>query len=692
MAENNSASKAIVKKDEQDPKKLTDDVHKPLKRYRKQFEPGWTREESAYYGDIWRNRNQFRPYENTIFEIIEGAVPILTDSMAGVIAQTEDPEHENTASTLTKSFEWTLKDQKFHILKPILVRNSLIGGPGYLHVYWDRNGDNGNGRQMFEVIHWRNVWLEGRSCLIDDCYKAVFEVKRDKEWLKREFPKNADEIDKVETKDTGTAIEKDREGLESFDVTGKSKRRAPIPYMDDDLLVMRITYKKDYSLIPIPEEKTLEEVQQEHEDINGDEGLDVSKYQDHESHMEAHLALLTQLYDALGLTIEDGQDAAQEVAIQAMQESPDSGADQILLQIKILEDHMESHQTLHRENPEGGMPKYKDNWRVIKTLGKLTIYDDSPEEDHGEIPLVLWYAYKDMNIYGINETRNMYDSQSMQAVMGYKVYKGLQKIANPVKIIDIETGLKKEDITNEDGGQYFIPQGTNIRNMEPGQISEQVVSFSQVRVDKMKDIAGTRAASDGKIPHPNSSALLVDKLEQQALGRVRLKDRNDQYYSMDRLAKIVISNNISFWTTEKTLRLASGDDGKLEAIIFNPAEIEDLKWEITIAPGSMAGVDKQAFNAYMLKLVELGAITVRQMLTVIDLPKKQKLMASMDENDETKAVLEELKGQLEQCQIENLKIKANVNPELLSNEERKILEDIIRQEQVEQLSQTANQI
>lgn len=669
--------------------KLTDKVLKPLKKYREQFEPNWKKETEAYYGNIWRNKNAFRPYENTIFEIIEGAVPLLTDSMTSVIAQTDNKDREAQAHVLTKSFEWVLQDQKFIIKKQEVVRNSLIGGPGWIHVYWDRYADNGNGRQILEVLHWSDVWLSGNGSLIEDCHKAVFDLKRDRDWLIQQYPAKKAKLKKAKAKDSFDNKKggQDNDGYQSFDISGKAKRKAPVPYQDEDMLCLRVTYVKDYSMVKISEEHTAEEIEAEHNTLMKGEGLDVTRYQDHKGHAQAHLMKRAELYAQLDLPPEADFDTAAQVAEVIMEQAPESGADQALALIKVLEDHIEEHGYLKRENPKGEMPKYsKDNWRVIKKVGTIVVHDGDPEEDHDEIPLVPWYAYKDSCVYGISETRNLYDSQSMQAVMGYKVYKGLQKVANPEKIVEIETGLTHKDITNEDGAVYMIPQGTKIENVPPGVVSEQVVRFGESRVDKMKDISGTRAASDGKIPHPNSSALLVDKLEQQALGRVRLKDRNDQYYSMYRLASLVIANNISFWTTEKNLRLNNGE-GKLESVVFNPAEVEDLEYEITIAPGSMAGVDKQAFNAYMLKLVELEAITVRQLLEVVELPKKEKILASLDQNDQVRASVEELQGQLQKTQIDNLKLKAQINPELLSTEEKTLLEEVMRQEANAQLTQ-----
>ena len=78
-------------------------------------------------------------------------------------------------------------------------------------------------------------------------------------------------------------------------------------------------------------------------------------------------------------------------------------------------------------------------------------------------------------------------------------------------------------------------------------------------------------------------------------------------------------------------------------------------------------------------MLTAGYITFKDFLTVADFPKKDVLLKLVNER-------EDIEGQMQQVQIENLKLKAQINPELLSPEEQAQLEEIIRQEQNEQLT------
>lgn len=662
----------------------------PLKKYRKQFEPGWDREEKCYYGDIWKNRNQYRPFENFVFQVIEGAVPLLTDSQAGAVVQTDSEELQEQAKTLTKSFDWVMEDQKFPIIKPILVRNSLIGGPGWLHVYWDKHADNGNGKQIFEVLNWKNVWIDGNACLMEDANKAHFKIKRTKDWLKKEYPKYRDEIDKI-SQDKMDSTESDKDGLERYDTEGKTKRKRPGTCSDDDYLDVDVLYFKDFSMVRISGEQTSEEVEAEKESLMKGDGMDVSIYQDHKAHIEAHSAFWAESMAEIGLPPETSLDEVYSFVEQNIEQMPE--LNQVLPLLVTLDSHIQEHKELEKENPDGETPEFKDGWHVIEKIGSKIVYDGGVKYDHCEVPLIPWYAYKDQTIYGQNEVRNLYDSQSMQAVMGYKVYKGLQKMANPAKIVDVETGLKPEDISNEDGAMYFIPQGTRIQNMEPGMISPQVDGFFKDRVEIMKQISGLGDMSQGKMPHPNASGFTIEKLEQQTLNRIRLKDRNDQHYSTKRLANIVISNVIQFWTSEKNIRLA-GTGNLSENVVFNPLDMIDLDWDVRISAGSMAGVDRNAFNAMLFKLVQMGTISTDQMLEVGDWPKVEKLRSLINENGQIEQQFMQMQEQMQAMQMENIRLKGSLDPEALNPDERKAFDQMQNEkalsEQMEDLQEIQN--
>lgn len=660
----------------QDQKNEFEDIKKPLKSYRNQFEKGWEKEEKAYYGDIWKN-GQNRPYENFIFQTVETIVPILTDSLTGTVATSNDPAYQEQAKVLTQAIDWVYQDQDLILKQPILIRNSLVSAPGFLFVEYDQDADGGEGKINIEVVNWRNVWLDGINPFIERARKAVIELERDRNYLARKFPRKKEEIEKAKGS-TSKGMSGSSEGRERYDVGGKYERKAPSKFCDDDILLYKIAYKKDYTLKKIPIEVTQEELLREQEALEAGASPDVAKWQDHKAHIENHLSERAQLLTPFGIEGNAPFKIVEE-SFSAMAEQRQEESDffsQLLIKIKLIDNHIEAHAALMRENPNSMMPKYKNNWRVIKKVENITVYDGEPEDNHLEIPIVPFYCYHDETPYGFSEVRNLLDSQNMNAIMTYKEYKGLQKVANPEKHVDKETGLKPEDITNEDGAIYVLPQGTEIRNIQPGQISPQVSMFAQNRVDVMRVISGVNEATQGELPGPQTAAITVERIQQQAIGRIRLKQRGNEYYSMKRLGKIVASLILQHWTDEKVLKLQD-EGGENYQVIFNPLDMKDLDYEIKPVPGSMAGVDKNSFNALLTQFLGAGHLTFEQYLQVAEIPRKDKILEMVS----TERQKQELIAQLQQENELMRQEISSVNEMLMANQ-------VMPEENTQALNQT----
>ena len=255
-------------------------------------------------------------------------------------------------------------------------------------------------------------------------------------------------------------------------------------------------------------------------------------------------------------------------------------------------------------------------------------------------------------------------------------------LIDPQKQADIETGLTEKDITNKPGQIYFIPQGSQIRNIPPGEISEQVVRFQRDRVQAMIDIGGMAEVTEGKMPSPNAAASTVKALDNRAIGRIRLKDRINQHDAIKVLGELTYSNILQYWPDGKKIKLEN-KNGNIESIVFNKLDYEDLKYEIHISPGSMAGVDRESYNTYMMGLLAAQHITFDEFLEVIDLPKKEKLLDMINNRKQSEA--EAMGQELEAAKVTNIELKGTISPELLGPEEKPIFEQLMREKQLQQI-------
>jgi len=656
---------------EEKPIKIVEKVKTDLTKYANQFFTKNREHERAYYGDVWENDTQYKPVENLLFKAIETEVPILTDGLPSMTATSDDPAYKAQADNMGKAIGYVNKQQNLAVMMPVLVRQSLIGGNGWVHEFFDANAKNGDGEICREVVHWEDVMVDGACMLIEQAKKARFIVPRSRQWLMMTFPKYAKKLKEMKGKDVQEGPI-DNEGRETVDIRGRGKRRRPNKYSDEDTLQLCHTYVKDYTMVTIPEEVTAEELEKEAQALMGGGAPDIKKTQNHMAHNIQHLRERGMILQPFGLPPETPFEDVAEYIGQLSEIDPNADFGPLMLTLKILDNHMEEHLVYYNENPQSKMFKFKDNWRVIKTVGKLVVSDEANEYEHGEIPLTPFYCYKDATIYGFNEIENCIDSQRMISEMTFKEHKGLLRVANPWVYANVASGLKKEDITNDDGLIFILPDDGEIKHVEPGQISPQLSQFADGRARNIEDISGNNEVSQGKMPSPNASGVTVERLQLRAIGRHRLKIRTNMHYSLARMGRLTYGNITQFWTTEKKIGIEEVD-GFSQQILYNPLDMQDIEMNIEMDEDTMAGTDKEAFTGLMYAMLANQQIDLVTFLTVTDIPKKNQLLKMVDDSQQKAQIMQEL-------QIQNLMMRYEHDPDSMTEEEAEQAEQIMVQQ------------
>lgn len=677
--------------------KLIKETKAETSKFREQFEKNWREYEDAYYGKQHKTGENYKTVKNHIFKIIEGEVPILTDSMPGTSVLADTESRQDDAVLLEKSIKFVYQDQNLQLLLPSLVRSMLTSAPGFLYPYYDPDAAGGEGKVRIKKISWDGVFLDGNASLIEDANKAVIEHQMRRDELARTFPHKKDQILGIQS-DQDIETNADDDNFEKRDVSSSGKTVAGRPKKNKakDVVTYTETWIKSYDLEKIPQEETIEELQEEQAQIMSGNAPDIFKWEDHDAHLKGHRELADQILAKLGLPPGTEFEQAMQMVDALQQQNPEADFSQLLLSLKLAENHIEEHESLKELNPTSERPKYPDGWRLIKSVEKIILFDGPNPENNGEINLVPFYCYKDDTIYGFGEVKNIIDPQRTLNEMDYKEYKGLKVCANPGWIADHESGVSDKNLTNDDGIVVIKAKGTEVRRLEAGTISPQLERRIINDIDSMEDISGINESSQGRTPSPNASGAAINALQNQSIGRIRLKDRYLNHYSMKRLAKLVAGLIINNWSTEKKLRLSTDSSGNQE-FVFDPIKVSDLNYTIDIAPGSMAGIDKESLNALYFRLLDSQQIPFKDFLMVADFPKKEILLKNLEEREklqnEQEQLVEQVKidqqatdEELVAIKKENIKLKARIDPNLLTPEEQSLFKDVIRQEAVEALT------
>jgi hypothetical protein len=655
---------------------LVSEVKKELADYRSQFEKDWREYDDAYYGKQHKTGESKKTVKNHVFKIIEGEVPILTDSMPGTQVDAETAEKQVEAETLNKAIKHVYQDQNLPLILPTLTRKGLTSAPGWLYAFNNPDADGGDGKIEYRQLPWENVFVDGNAQTMEQAKRARIEIPMRRDAIARTWSEKKVEILGVQGGKTENKLGDDGQ-LEQRDIgEDSSSQGRPKPHKAKDIVNYVETWVESFDLESIPDDETSEQIQTERSQFVSDEVPSVGKWENHKAHKADHAAQRGEALAPLGLAADTPYEAVAQTVSELLKNNPEAqDLSKILLTVKMIDNHIEEHTELEKLNPTGQRPKYKDGWRLIKTVGSVVLYDGpNPDERKGigHIPLVPFYGYKDDTIYGFGEVKNIIGPQRTLNDVDHREFEGLKVSSNPGWVTDHEAEVPDGSLTNEPGIVVKKKKGTEVRRLEMGQVSPQLERRKMLDAEFMEDASGINRESQGNMA-ASTSGVAITKLQTQAVGRIRLKDRYLQYYSMKRLATITGHLILVHWTTEKRFRLKS-DSSQIEDVVFDPIKMEDLGYSITISPGSMAGLDKDALNSFFLQLLDKQHIDFESFLLVADFPKKEILLGKLREKQEQDQTLQQLQAQLQQLQQENITLLGIANPELLDNQQKQLFE------------------
>lgn len=616
---------------------LMDKNFKESETHRETLEGEWREYEDFYDGNQWKNKNL--SFKNLIFPLIEQEVAVLSDSLPSTDLLSRRAEREDDTKMLEASVHFTLEQQAFFLKVVMAIRASLKMGTGFHYIDFDPDADNGQGMTTIKTIPWSFVYIDPAATDIDEASFVGFRFPTRLEDAKRKFPKFKDKI-----KATGSTSSNPKNNTNGMSETKANYVSGGSPdssdkFKLDDMVSIEEAWIKDYEMIEIPEEETQAEIAKETEEFFKSENPDITRFEDHAKHIEAHKAQLFAIAsEALGTTEVTPQD------IESLKEDPELG-----IVILMIEDHIAIHEQYLKSNPENKRPKFENHLRLIIKVGNVIVYDGNPPVNDGMVPLVPYYCYKDeKSCWGTGEVKNILPSQKSFNEMDNAEYESLHLTANPGWITEVDSGVDPGSISNKRGKVYVLKKNALFKRLEPGTTSPQLSIRKQSDQQFMQIITGLNEASQGRQPGGITAAKAIERLQQQTNGRIRLKANTLALYSMPRLGKLIASRNAKYWTTERFMRVSDPSTGKVDLIKFSPEQVRDLEYDVRVTQGSLAGTDKEAQAEVMAAYVEKGWIPPKVYFQIIDVPNKKRILEALEEADQQNAMLQQLSQENEQ--------------------------------------------
>lgn len=601
-----------------------------------------------------------------------------------VLAHDEEASGEQ-ALILEAAKDHVYRQQNIFLKDAQMIRSALKTGAGYQYVDFDPDGENGEGSITITNKSRKHVIIDPSADTIDEARYVIIDSPISNEDLKRRFPKTAEEALNQKMKDLYifSGSKGSREDQNEGGNQGKESNR----YDSKDMSFIEEYWIKDYSMVEISDDDTQVELTEESAELMNGINPDITKWENHIAHIEGHKDLEEIIIqEAFALFAQANPDQAMmgmtPEIMELIKQDPD-----VALKLQIIEDHIRMHQLYidsMDEDEIGKKPKYPNHLRLIIKTCKVVHEDGAPDTESGMIPLIQLECYKDE---GPSEgiIKNLIPLQKTINELDAKEFKGLKVATNPGWLVDEESGVDPDTLTDEDGLVVTKKTGTEAMRLPPGQVSNQLQNRAMRDYEAMQRIEGVGETVFGEAPKSQTSGVMYRRMQQQALGRIRLKTK--MYEAAVYRRDLLITERImSKWSTERKLRTEDAN-GQIRFVNFDPKFMKNFTYELSFPSGTSVGVDNEQIAETYKELLIAGVIDLKTFAVLTNIPKKQELLALLDEKDQAAAQMQELQMQNEQLQKEALMMKANLAPTTLSPEEIKAVEQLAMQDQQAAMTQ-----
>jgi hypothetical protein len=608
-----------------------DESFKEARGYREKFEKDWEEFERFYDGKHYKGYDP-KPKHNLIFQMVESEVPILTDSRPGTSVIADEEENADKATVLEEALKYVYDYNAIDLKISQAVRSSLKTGNSYLYVDYDEEAQGGRGQVVIKVLPWRYIYLDPSSSSFQEMTYCHVRQPVKIDFLKTQFPEYADKIEE-ESIDL-SAISNDDLYRNEEKYTPSLEGKKSQSFMPDDMAYLHEWWRKDYTMKPIDDVETANVIEEEWASIQNGRVPDIRLYMNHG-------AIIQGLHQKMTEAMSQIPDALE--AIQSGQ--------QIDVLASVLDSSIGIHKVKLEENPEGLEPKYKNFWRLTIKINNNQVYDGETPVPISMIPISPVYSYKDEDIYGFGEVKNTIEIQKMYNDLTYSEYKGARLNLNSGWVIDSNSNVDETTLTNDEGLIIQKKQGTEVRRLEPGQISPQIGMLKESYRMMVKEVSGINEATEGGKPQGVTAARAIEALQNQSIGRIRLKSRMLEEYTMLRLGWIVSAYIIHYWSEARILRIYD-DNGRIQSLEYNPDDMSDLSYSVKMSPGSTIGISKEAILTLAKELLQMQVIDAETFLTMTGniIPYKNVILQKLQERDQMRQQLEAMSQQLQQLQ------------------------------------------
>jgi len=213
------------------------------------------------------------------------------------------------------------------------------------------------------------------------------------------------------------------------------------------------------------------------------------------------------------------------------------------------------------ENGEKVQKRKWPNGKVVQAIldSKIILsVSDNPYKDKMKHYVRFINCVRNRQFYGVGEIEPYIPTQDLINRSLSVIYDYIATIVNPVWIVDNDSGVDVNKITNIIGQVIQKNPRSEVRRDQPPNLPPSVFNFYQMMRDLYDTQSGVHDITQGRKPAGITAAQAIDTLQEAAQTRIRLKERNMQH-SLTQLGRLVIALMLQFYHNPRMVRLTGSD-------------------------------------------------------------------------------------------------------------------------------------
>lgn len=277
------------------------------------------------------------------------------------------------------------------------------------------------------------------------------------------------------------------------------------------------------------------------------------------------------------------------------------------------------------------------------------------------------------SFYGDGEIGPVMDTQKMLNKTFKTIFDWANMMSNPCWIIDNNSGVDPDMITNA-VGQIIVknPQTVVARQDAPG-IPPQMFELYHTLMQLADTQSGVHDVTQGRKPAGVTAAQAIETLQEAAQTRIRLKERN-LLVSLTRLGRLVVSRMMQYYTEPRIIEMTGRDESEgvwpsyVKFFVDQGGEEGDIRYspvtqkieydegqekyvegdakaglpslgefELEVTTGSSMPYLKEQRSSQAMQLFGMQAIDQKALLDVLEFPEKDQVINRMKQEGEAAA-------------------------------------------------------